>query len=178
MTSRTSRLLPVLVALTSLGSGGWTGDPVKVEAQNPVCGFCYSVGSNIHYAPDPRLWGMEAIFGVGPGVHGWHGYFYYGTCTFSHGVCFAWDSSAQEGSQTVVDPVQLADEVAEAVSEGDVERLADFTSHPSVRIAHKRTALQVVGCGGAVVGHVPIDAELLATLTAPVPAPLRKGPDS
>lgn len=76
------------------------------------------------------------------------------------------------------DPLQLTDEVAEAVSMGDVQRLANLASHPSVRIMRKRMALQVVGCGGAVMGHVPIGSELLAAVTARAVDALARGTDS
>lgn len=153
--------------------------PAPKELVAQECGFCHSIGDNIHYAPDPRLWGGGPVFGVGPGIHGWHGYLYYGSCTYSHGVCIAvGGGSASAGSQTLLDPLQLTDEVAEAVLEGDVQRLAHLASHPSFRITRQRMALQIIGCAGAVVGHVPIGSKLMAPITAPAVDGLGESPDS
>lgn len=65
----------------------------------------------------------------------------------------------------LVDPGKLVDEVATAVWEGDVRRLAEFAAHPSIRISSERMALQIVGCDDAIVGHVPIGSRLLAAVT-------------
>ena len=57
-------------------------------------------------------------------------------------------------------------EVATAALDGDVKKLADFASRPSVRVTHKRRALQIVGCGDLIVGHVPIAPELWDAVAA------------
>jgi len=74
------------------------------------------------------------------------------------------------------DPLELlVDEVVLAVEAGDVGRLSDFVLHPAVRITQVRMAFQVVGCGEAVVGHIPASSELLVAVAA---AAYGQGPDS
>ena len=114
------------------------------------CGRCYDTGKNHHWA----VAGWR-IFGASEG-HGWHWGRRQGVCLLDHGVCIAMPASG---------PTLLM-EVATAALDGDVKKLADFASRPSVRVTHKRRALQIVGCGDLIVGHVPIAPELWDAVAA------------
>lgn len=149
----------VVVAVTAVVAGS-TGvfQPEEVSAQE--CGHCHSLPDKRHWAHRP----LTPMSGWGRG-HGWHFYSGYRTCFTTHGICVSVPSGPGED---MVDLDKLVDEVAKAVSDGDVRRLAEFAIHPSVRIMPVRMALQIIGCGNVVVGHVPVGSEVLTAVTSAV----------
>lgn len=51
---------------------------------------------------------------------------------------------------------------------GDVDGAAELVLSGGVQLNRERRALQVLGCGGAVISHIPIDGSFLTDLTVSV----------
>lgn len=84
-----------------------------------------------------------------------------GPCLTTHGVCYyaGWDERPG--------PDELTDALAQAAARADVAGLAGLVRVPTVRIVASRSAIQVVGCDGEmIVGHVPVDPDVLGRVAA------------
>lgn len=151
------------VVTAGIATASMTLPSAQVAAQS--CGSCSDTGDGRHIAIEEAGPGLDDGLG-----DGWHQEPITGSCLFIHGVCGGDDEGGMAfvGDATVAAPLQIVDEVVAAVLDEDVARLADFTSHPFIQITRKRMAIQVVGCGGTIVGHIPVRAELLASLTLAV----------
>ena len=154
------------VVAAVIATGSQTLLPTPVVAQS--CGSCSGTGDGRHVAIDE----------VGPGLDdglgdGWHEKPRVGSCLLIHGVCGGGGDGemASVGDIAALAPLLLVADVVAAVLDEDVGRLAEFASRSSVRIVPQRMALQVVGCGGAIVGHVPVEAELLEAVAIALDGP-------
>lgn len=151
-----SRGVVAIVVAVAVAGSTVALSPTEVYAQG--CGHCHDLGE------DQRHWAHKRwtpMSGHGKG-HGWHFYSARGVCLVTHGICVF---VASDDSEVTVNPLELVDEIATAVRDQDVQRLAEFASHSSVRIAPKRLALQVLGCNGTIVGHIPIGSKLFTAVT-------------
>lgn len=157
-----TRVLALAFGGLCLAAAGGHSPRVPPEDDRPYCGKCYDLYKNTHSAvPDPSASG-----GAGP-AHPtiedirWHWWMLPGPCLTTHGVCYyaGWDERPG--------PDELTDALAQAAARADVAGLAGLVRVPTVRIVASRSAIQVVGCDGEmIVGHVPVDPDVLARVAA------------
>ena len=97
--------------------------------------------------------------------HGTHDWWLQGSCGFVHpGLCLIWWPSS--GGQALT-AKELAREISDAVAAQDVATLAGYANAPSVSMFAERSAIQIRGCDGeTIVGHIPVNPELLAAIEA------------
>ena len=94
--------------------------------------------------------------------HGEHEWWIPGNCTAVHELCWFWWFSSEAQSLT---PQELTRQISDAVAAQDVATLAGYANVPSVVIFAERSAIQIQGCDGeTIVGHVPVQPELLAAI--------------
>lgn len=128
------------------------------------CGYCeqFWTGSGFEHQA------MQYLFpksGYGPGQDEdppWHPEeLKPGQCLWVHGLC----SHGEGGETHAAEELQAA--VAAAAALRDIATLARLVDRPAVFVVPERTAIQVIGCDGeTVVGHVPVQREVLIGLQA------------
>lgn len=158
------------LALSAIGIASTHGDAPRVRMvyEAGFCGRCIDWYDTIHIAAaDPTR-----RFGVGPARPSveetpWHAQVVRdGDCLWTHGICHNARGSKPR------DPAELTTELAEAVGLKDIATLASLVELPAVRLVSARSAIQVVACDGeSVVGHVPVDRDLLETVESHLPTP-------
>ena len=111
---------------------------------------------------NPTPW--EAAWNIGHGEHDW---LLILNCDIIHGVCFT--IPPPDGALQALNAMELTQGVSDAVAEHDVAALAGYAKISSVSLYANRSAIQVRGCDGeTIVGHVPVNAALLAAVEAAV----------
>lgn len=61
---------------------------------------------------------------------------------------------------------KLTKKISDAVAANDIKTLVKFATMPTVNLFGDRSAIQILGCDGEIVGHVPLDRTLLARIEA------------
>lgn len=124
---------------------------VAAPAQAQHCGACDNIVENEEITGH---WAVDWWNASGPAdePNDYHDSIEDGSCRAHHDWC--------ESGQ-----MQLATAVLDAVVREDVEYLSGLVTVSSAMIVESRQAIQVPGCDGEIiVGHVPIEAALMASL--------------
>lgn len=154
------RLVGVMVVLTAVVTMSRLGG--RLEAAEPVnvltmafgsmddCVDCFECGGNGHKAFQL----LNGYHELGAGVHSTC--FETGSCALQHPMtCNIGSTELKETLERVRLAVLAADEVQLIRIVGDDDR---------VQFVQTRSAVQVVGCGGQVVAHFPVGAEVVESL--------------
>ena len=146
------RACAVLIAsVASLAA--WAGSPPPVDLASEGCVDCTSCAGGQHQTNDtaPELEYSDSH----SGVHGCMS----STCIV-HGVCGGFANAEQ--SQILGQRLQA---VQVAIAEGNVRALEDLLDDQRrVRFVPERGAIQLIGCGGAVVAHFKLPNAQVAAL--------------
>lgn len=101
----------------------------------------------------------------------------YGLFDSVHGCLPEGPCSNPDDSAICQFPATAMTDLEAAAQDGNLTRLAEIvqTSEGRVELNTRRSALQVVGCTGAIIAHIPLNGAQLASLRATLSAPVQVG---
>ena len=107
----------------------------------------------------------QFIVGVDVG-HGQHPWWMAGDCASTHELCY-WPTYWHASGTPSLTGQELTRGISQAVAAQDVMTLAGYVTLPAVGLFAERSAIQVRGCDGeTILGHIPVNPELLAAVEA------------
>jgi len=156
-THRAILLCALLLGVASTGGRSVAAQVVEPDGKDQGCTYClWCTVSDVpghmlqhDYLTSSKVIGMDhaCVTGVCPGPHG--------TCA-PQGPVFGFDNAAE------VEAFEVRLAVA---SPGDLPALLGSYGR-GVTFNRERRTLQLMGCGGRIVGNIPLESEQVAHLTA------------
>jgi len=154
-----SGLTAMLVAAPSPAQAQFPGDEECLECfscYNPNFGWGHWT-NNRHPDDGPDEWNEE-------GEDGEHFYCVEGSCEIEHPSSFGCDGSQLEDSEELQLLASVLPEVQNALRNSDLAELVALARSPRsgsrLNFVSARNAVQVVGCDGVILAHVPVSGQL------------------